>query len=105
DRLHRVDRDRRVGNQGAARLEQQALPGAEVLVRRTDDRVHILDRIRSDLLRRVRNAEPAAEVVDTEVAQIGDRADRATERLHVQQLRADVEVQPDELEMRGGLCA
>ena len=53
---------------------------------------------RRPLVGRVGGTEPAAEVVDAELPELRDRPDRLPERLELEQLRADVEVQPDQLE-------
>ena len=100
DRLHRVQGDGRVGYQRPARLQQQPLVGTEVIVHRADDRIDVPLGRRRPLTGRVRRSESATEVVDAVVAERRDRSDRLSERLELEQLRADVEVQPDELERR-----
>ena len=53
----------------------------------------------------VARAEPAAEVVDLELAERGDRGDGVRERLDVEDLRADVHVQAAHVQPRAALDA
>src|SRR6185437_11544779 len=68
--------------------------GGQVGVRGGGDRVEVLLDGRRLVLEGVADAEAAADVVDVERAEHGDRLDRPGERLGVQDLRPDVQVQP-----------
>src|SRR3954451_17739806 len=92
DRLNRVERDRRVRGQGAAGLVEDRLAVAEDVAHRVDLRGDVVLQRRHDLVG-VGRAQPAAEVVDLEVAEAGDRLDRGAERVELEQLRPDVHVQ------------
>ena len=101
DGLNRVQGDGRVGHQRPAGLEQQPLARARSPRAGRRRSLHVLLGARWMLVGRVGGAEAAAEVVDLEVTQAGDRPHRGAERLELEQLRADVEVQPHELERSG----
>src|SRR6185437_6455438 len=73
--------------------------GGQVGVSGGGDRVEVLLDGRRLVLEGVADAEAAADVVDVERAEHGDRLDRPGERLGVQDLRPDVQVQPVELEL------
>ena len=100
DGLHGVERDRRVGHQRAPGLQQQSLVRAELRVQRAHQRLDVLAHRRRALRSRVGDAETAAEVVYREVPERRDRPHRSAEWLELEQLRADVEMQADEIQMR-----
>jgi hypothetical protein len=86
---------RRVGrDHAAARLDDDLRLRRQVLAGGADQRVQVLRDARRMVGVGVARAEPAAEVVDLELAQGGDRRDRVGERLDGEDLRADVHVQP-----------
>ena len=98
DRDDAVERDDAVGDERATGLDQQPLARAQQVAYGADDLAgKILDRRRL-LLVGVGDAEAAADVIDGEVAERGDRRDRRAERFQREQVRADVEVQPAQLE-------
>ena len=67
--------------------------GRQVRAGGADQRVEVRRHGRRLVRVRVARAEPAAEVVDVELAERGDRGDGVRERLDVEDLRADVDVQ------------
>ena len=76
------------------RVDRELLARAEHLVGGRDHRVDVLGNARRALVGRIRDGEPAAEVVRAEVAERGDRLDRQLPpRREVEELRADVDVQ------------
>ena len=99
DGLHRVERHRPAGHQRATRLEQQPLVHTQRLVGGAHDRLDVLAYRWRVLRGGVGNPQPTAQVVHGELAQLGDRADRGAEWLELEQLRADVEMQPLEFQI------
>ena len=82
------------GDHAAAGLDDHLGLGGQVLARGADQRVEVLADGRRVVVVAVARAEAAAEVVDRVLAERGDRRDRLRERLDVEDLRADVDVQP-----------
>jgi hypothetical protein len=76
-----------------------------VLARGADQRVEVLADRGRPVVVAVARAEPAAEVIDREFAECGDRRHRLHERLEVEDLRADVDVQPLHAQPRAVLDA
>ena len=72
--------------------------GVEVCVQGVDGRLGVVGHRRRLVLRAVADAQPAAEVVGAEVAERGDRLGGPAEAVEVEQLRADVHVQPEQVE-------
>ena len=103
DRLHRVQRDGRVGHERTARLIGDPLARAEDLAHERDLALDVVLDLRRGLLVGVGDAEAAAHVVGPEIAQLRDRLQRGAERREVEDLRADVEVQAVEVELVGAL--
>ena len=99
DRLHGVEGHAGIGDERAARLDRRSrLPAPEDLAHGGGLGLDVgLDRRRL-VLGRVGDAEAAAEVVDRELAEAGDRLDRLAERAELEDLRADVHVQAAQLE-------
>ena len=87
----------------AAGLDDQLRLGRQVLARGADQRVEVVADRRRLVGVGVARAEPAAEVVDRELAERGDRRDRLRERLDVEDLRADVDVQALHAQPRAAL--
>src|SRR5271166_213137 len=113
-RLDRVERHARVRAQRASGLDQQPRPVPDaVLLRGAHDRRDpLVDRRRLGLEIGVAHAEPAPEVPHREGAQPCELRDLPPEGLELEQLRADVGVDaeqlqvldlPDALDRRGGL--
>ena len=99
DRGHPVQRDARAGHQRPAGLDDQLGAGRQVVPGGRGDRVQVLLDGGRLVLEGVPDAEAAADVVDGEFAEHGDRLDGPGERLGVQDLRPDVQVQPVEAEL------
>ena len=77
--------------------------GGQVLARGADQRVEVVADRGRPVVVGVARAEAAAEVVDGELAERGDRRHRLHERLEVEDLRADVDVQPLHAQPRAAL--
>ena len=103
DGQHAVERHRRGGDHAAAGLDDQLRARPEVLARGADERVEIGADGRRLVGVGVARAEAAAEVVDRELAERGDRRDRLRERLDVEDLRSHVDVQPPHAQARAVL--
>ena len=104
DRADAVGGEAGVGDQRAARLDQDPHPRAEDLRDAADLDVDVgVDRGRL-VLYGVSDAEPAADVDDAApvAGEIAERLDRQRVGLELEDLRADVGVQPDQLQLLGG---
>ena len=93
-----VERDHRAADDAAAGLDDQLAPRVQVLVQRAHRRLGVVGDRRRRVLGPVGDPEAAAEVVDGEAAERGDRLGGAAEAVEVEQLRADVHVQAEQLE-------
>jgi len=102
DRADVVERDARAGHQGPAGLDDQLGAGRQVGAGGFGDGVQVLLHGGRLVLEGVPDAEAAADVVDREGAEHGDRLDGPGERLGVQDLRPDVQVQPVQLQLLAG---
>ena len=92
-----VERHQRAPDHRAAGLDDQPGGGVEVGVERIDGRLRVVGDRRRVLFGRVGDPEAAAEVVDREAAERGNCLGRTAEPLEVEQLRPDVDVQPEQL--------
>ncbi len=98
----RVDGDPGAADQRAPGLDDQLRVRVQVRRERRDGRRGVVGDRRHGVLRRVGDPQPAAEVVDREAPERGQRRRGAAEPVEVEQLGADVHVQADQLEPRRG---
>ena len=99
DRDHLVERDHRPPDDAAARLDDQLRLRVQVLVQRPYRGLRVVGDRRRPVLGPVGDPEAAAEVVDREAAERGERLGGLAEAVEVEQLRADVDVQAEQLEV------
>src|SRR3954471_17349004 len=102
DRLDGVERHGRVRDEGAPGLVEDPLARPGELLDRVDLEGDVLLDARRPVDVGVGDAEAAAEVEHGEVAEVGERGDGGAERGELDDLRADVEVQPLEDQLVGG---
>src|SRR4051794_24211849 len=92
DVLDAVERDARVGDERPAGLDHQMLVRADQLVSELDQRLHPLRRVRRAVVAGVGDRHPAAEVVDGQLSEAGQRPQRGPKGRQLRQLRAEMEV-------------
>ena len=79
-----------------------SMSGAEVVMSRGDEPVQVVVDIRRHVAGLVPHAEAAAEVIDLEFAQRGERRDLRLELVELEDLRSDVRVQTAHVDHRRG---